>query len=49
MREWVITPGGTTIDGVFELEEGKIRTTVMKAVDAATKKSRILAKSLRSR
>lgn len=46
VREWVITPGGTTIDGVFELEEGKIRTAVMKAVDAATKKSRILSKRL---
>jgi len=44
VREWVITPGGTTIDGVFELEEGKIRTAIMKAVDAATKKSRILSK-----
>lgn len=49
VREWVITPGGTTIDGIFELEEGKIRTAVMKAVDAATKKSRILAKSVRNR
>lgn len=46
VREWVITPGGTTIDGVFELEEGKIRTAVMKAVDAATKKSRILSKKV---
>ncbi|WP_297516331.1 pyrroline-5-carboxylate reductase [Thermococcus sp.] len=44
VREWVITPGGTTIDGIFELEEGKIRTAIMKAVDAATKKSRILSK-----
>ena len=44
VREWVITPGGTTIDGIFELEEGKIRTAVMKAVDAATKKSRILSR-----
>ena len=48
VREWVITPGGTTIDGIFELEEGKIRTTVMKAVDAATKKSRILSAKVRS-
>ncbi|WP_010477528.1 pyrroline-5-carboxylate reductase [Thermococcus zilligii] len=44
IREWVITPGGTTIDGIFELEEGKIRTAVMKAVDAATKKSKILSR-----
>jgi len=44
VREWVITPGGTTIDGVFELEEGRLRTAVMKAVDAATKKSKILSR-----
>ncbi|NJE00207.1 pyrroline-5-carboxylate reductase [Thermococcus sp. LS1] len=43
IRDMVITPGGTTIDGIFELEEGKIRTAIMKAVDAATKKSRILS------
>ncbi|NJF26022.1 pyrroline-5-carboxylate reductase [Thermococcus sp. Bubb.Bath] len=46
VREWVITPGGTTIDGIFELEEGRVRTAVMKAIDAATKKSRILSKRL---
>jgi pyrroline-5-carboxylate reductase len=46
VREWVITPGGTTIDGVFELEEGRVRTAVMKAIDAATKKSRILSRRL---
>ena len=49
VREWVITPGGTTIDGVFELEEGKIRTAIMKAVDAATKKSRILSSKILSK
>jgi len=46
VREWVITPGGTTIDGVFELEEGRVRTAVMKAIDAATKKSRILSRKV---
>ena len=46
IRDMVITPGGTTIDGIFELEEGKIRTTVMKAIDASTKKSRILSTRL---
>ncbi len=46
IRDMVITPGGTTIDGVFELEEGRIRTTVMKAIDAATKKSKILSTRL---
>ena len=46
VREWVITPGGTTIDGVFELEEGRIRTAVMKAIDAASKKSRLLSRKV---
>jgi len=39
----VITPGGTTIDGIFELEDSRVRTAIMKAVDAATKKSKILS------
>ncbi|WP_456394376.1 pyrroline-5-carboxylate reductase [Thermococcus sp.] len=43
IRDMVITPGGTTIDGVFELEEGRVRTAIMKAVDAAAKKSKILS------
>jgi pyrroline-5-carboxylate reductase len=42
IRDMVITPGGTTIDGIFELEDSRIRNALMKAVDAATKKSRIL-------
>ncbi|WP_297090261.1 pyrroline-5-carboxylate reductase [Thermococcus sp.] len=46
VREWVITPGGTTIDGVFELEEGRIRTAVMKAIDTASKKSRLLSRKV---
>lgn len=46
IRDMVITPGGTTIDGIFELEEGRIRTTVMKAIDASTKKSKILSTRL---
>ncbi|MCA6214116.1 MULTISPECIES: pyrroline-5-carboxylate reductase [Thermococcus] len=42
VRDMVITPGGTTIDGIFELEDSRIRNALMKAVDAATKKSMIL-------
>ena len=42
IKDMVITPGGTTIDGIFELEDSRIRNALMKAVDAATKKSRIL-------
>ncbi|MCD6559818.1 MAG: pyrroline-5-carboxylate reductase [Palaeococcus sp.] len=43
IRDMVITPGGTTIDGIFELEDSRVRTAIMKAVDAATEKSKILS------
>lgn len=43
VREMVTTPGGTTIDGIFELEDSRFRTAIMKAVEAATKKSKILS------
>ena len=35
IKEMVLTPGGTTIEGIFYLEEGGVRTAVMKAVEAA--------------
>ena len=35
----VTTPGGTTIDGIYEIEDEKLRTALMNAVEAATKKS----------
>jgi pyrroline-5-carboxylate reductase len=46
LKDKVMTPGGTTIDGVFELEESKIRTALIKAVDAATKKAGIITSHL---
>jgi pyrroline-5-carboxylate reductase len=46
LKDKVVTPGGTTIEGVFELEENKIRTALIKAVDAATKKAIIISSQL---
>jgi pyrroline-5-carboxylate reductase len=48
IKEMVLTPGGTTIEGIFYLEEGGVRTAVMKAVEAATKKAREIAEKLNS-
>jgi pyrroline-5-carboxylate reductase len=39
IAEMVATPGGTTIDGIYEIEDGKLRTALMNAIEAATKKS----------
>lgn len=46
IKEMVLTPAGTTIEGIFYLEESGIRTAVMKAVEAATKRSKEIAKEL---
>jgi len=42
LKDQVTSPGGTTIEGLHELEKGHLRATVMSAVRAATEKSRKL-------
>ncbi len=42
LKDQVTSPGGTTIEGLHELEKGKLRAAVMSAVRAATEKSRKL-------
>ena len=42
LKDAVASPGGTTIEGIHELEKGKLRATVMNAVRAATEKSKKL-------
>jgi len=44
LRDMVTSPGGTTIEGLHALEEGKLRATLMNAVEAATERSRELGK-----
>lgn len=45
LKDMVTSPGGTTIEGVHELEKGGLRGTLMNAVRAATEKARRLAQS----
>ena len=42
LKDQVTSPGGTTIEGIHELEKGGLRATVMSAVRAATEKSKKL-------
>jgi len=37
LKDWVTTPAGCTIDGILELEEGKLHVTLIKAVVKATR------------
>jgi pyrroline-5-carboxylate reductase len=42
LKEEVTTPAGCTIDGIMELEEGKLRVTLIKAVVKATQRAKEL-------
>jgi pyrroline-5-carboxylate reductase len=42
LKEAVTTPAGCTIDGILELEEGKLRVTLIKAVVKATQRAKEL-------
>jgi pyrroline-5-carboxylate reductase len=42
LKDMVTSPGGTTVAGLKALEEGKIRATLMAAVEAATLRSKEL-------
>ena len=41
---WVTSPGGTAIAGLHTLEEGGLRTTLINAVETATKRARELGR-----
>ena len=43
LKDAVTTPAGCTIDGIMELEEGKLRVTLIKAVMKATQRAKELA------
>ena len=44
IRDSVTTPGGTTIEAIYEVEGSEIRQALMRAVEAATKKSEKIRK-----
>jgi pyrroline-5-carboxylate reductase len=45
LKDQVTSPGGTTIEGLHELEKGGLRATVMNAVRAAAEKSKKLGQA----
>lgn len=48
LKDMVVTPAGTTIDGIYELEGSGIRTAFMRAVEVATKKSEKITERIRN-
>ena len=49
LRDFVTSPGGTTIAGLHALEKGNIRNALIDAVETATKKSKRLGKTFSKR
>lgn len=49
LKDRVASPGGTTIAGLQKLEEGRLRATLMAAVEAAVKRSKELAEESAAR
>lgn len=45
LKDMVTSPGGTTIAGLKKLEDGKVRASIMEAVEAATVRSRELSRT----
>lgn len=45
LKDRVASPGGTTITGLYHLEQGRLRGTLMATVEAATQRSRELGQS----
>lgn len=46
LRDRVTTPGGTTIAGLHELEKGRLRASLMSAIEAAAARSREIEEKL---
>jgi pyrroline-5-carboxylate reductase len=44
IRDMVTTPGGTTIEAIYEVEGSQIRQALIRAIEAATKKSENIQK-----
>ncbi len=45
LKDRVASPGGTTIAGLYQLEQGRLRATLISAVEAATERSAELGKA----
>lgn len=49
LKDMVTSPGGTAITGLHTLENGGLRTTLMNAVEAATRRSQELGEAMRKK
>ncbi len=48
LKDLVTSPGGTSIAGLHALEEGRLRSTLIHAVEAATQRAKVLGEMVKS-
>jgi pyrroline-5-carboxylate reductase len=46
IRDMTTTPGGTTIEAIYQIEQSQIRPAMMRAIEEATKKSQTIREKL---
>lgn len=46
IKDMTTTPGGTTIEAIYQLEQSQIRPAMIKAIEEATKKSQVIREKL---
>ena len=46
IRDMVTTPGGTTIEAIYQIEQSQIRPAIIRAIEEATKKSQAIREKL---
>jgi pyrroline-5-carboxylate reductase len=46
LKDMVVTPGGVTIEAIYQLEDSGIRTAIIRAVEAAAQKSKKITEEL---
>ncbi len=46
IRDMTTTPGGTTIEAIYQIEQSKIRPAMIRAIEEATKKSQAIREKL---
>ncbi len=47
IREMTTTPGGTTIEAIYQIEQSQIRPAMIRAIEEATKKSQAIREKLK--
>ena len=47
IKEMTTTPGGTTIEAIYQIEQSQIRSAMIRAIEEATKKSQTIREKLK--